>query len=279
MIWLTKQLGIKTSLPTDIEEENRSFDSHFKQWLACTTTIAVFPKDALTSLIREYLNNDLSIEKDYQSLELFFEAVAGKRNGDVPSDFLDFAFNRTADRTHTPKCAKCKSKEKTTIASFNKQALIEINLPDQKAGNETLRTLIEESIMSSFQSPCAKCGMALVKNRTLIFAKPQKAIIFNLNRTRQDPNTGRARKIERRVTLCDEIFITTPNGIATYELCAAVEHKNSLDSGHFVAHLKNDTRFWKTDDSRPIIESKMEEVERSSVFLFKRTKKNEGLFA
>ena len=178
----------------------------------------------------------------------------------------------------TPKCPdkKCKQGEHSRFVHLVEQAYFKIPLPETQINQfETLQTLIQDHFCETFESPCDKCGSHILQKRKyqLLFTQPP-SIVVALGRLQIDAQTRsrRAQKIDRRVEISDIITLpdTTSKRSSDYELMSTVQHIGSIDSGHFHAHLKQGETFFTSNDSSVIRPSKIEEVEKSTLFFFKK---------
>ena len=84
-----------------------------------------------------------------------------------------------------------------------------------------------------------------------------------------------APQIDREVDLSHEISLPLLNGnLIKYELVSCTEHVHGIGSngtrGHFMSHLFDKDQFWKCDTNGVLIKSTMQQVRRSSMFLYKR---------
>ena len=83
------------------------------------------------------------------------------------------------------------------------------------------------------------------------------------------------KQIRRRVPIPDVINVASLDGMQLssmqFQLCCAIEHRGSVDSGHFVTHVKAQNDFFCIDDMlRDITKSSIAKVEESDLFFFKR---------
>ena len=147
--------------------------------------------------------------------------------------------------------------------------------------SETLATLIEDSFIERAISQCATCGRNRTTETTTRVEDAKEAVVVCLNRfldnplwqnrLRRNAQRIRALKNNRPIKLCDNVRLPLVNGnFATYELVSAVEHIGSPQSGHYCCHIKYDGVFYKANDDSKLRRSKVDNVQKSVVFLFKK---------
>jgi ubiquitin C-terminal hydrolase len=91
-------------------------------------------------------------------------------------------------------------------------------------------------------------------------------LIVSIQRLRQGP-----RGITKDEDLIDignqSLLIQCPRGAVSLRLSSVLEHKGSVRSGHFVAHVAHDGTFFEVDDNKPIIRSE-DNIRKGSLFFY-----------
>ena len=124
---------------------------------------------------------------------------------------------------------------------------------------------------------------ATTKTKRRIQRKRKSAIVISVNRTVENPRRLEVPrdqqhlyppiKIDRKVTLTNIIKVPTPTGNALYKLVAAIEHKGSANSGHYVTWLSHNDEFFLANDDLPLqnsSETRDFDIECASLFLFRK---------
>jgi ubiquitin C-terminal hydrolase len=137
-----------------------------------------------------------------------------------------------------------------------------------KRGGSTLGKDIEEYFRNPItqDSYCEQCRRNTQMHSYSSLAEVPDCLIVSIQRLRQGP-----RGITKDEDLIDignqSLLIQCPRGAISLRLSSVLEHKGSVLSGHFVAHVAHDGTFYEVDDNKPIIRSE-NNITKGSLYFY-----------
>ena len=241
------------------------------------------PETFIRDVMVNYLKKDREELKKHQPVELLLDAtledICDDEDKSRPGmEYFSFMHPSIQIREEQPTCCattRPKEGERRTLPPPSKVAYITMEIPVNPRGGFYMADAITSTFSSGVPSaivPCPRCGRRLRRKEILDLVEPSKGLVINLNRIISD-STGQTRtKINTPVLEADGLTIPLPGSgqVVNYTLVAAVEHTNSVRSGHFKAYVRARSKWWELNDDLPIQEAPEEVVDKCSLFFYKK---------
>ena len=149
-------------------------------------------------------------------------------------------------------------------------------MPEFATAGETLETLILSEFNKEFDAPCPNCnpnhlddGIKLKRAESTYLIDPNIIVVSLARRRSYLVN----HLIDREVEISNNISLPSiPVGSnVECKLISCIQHVDYLgtgNTGHFVSHILYEGTFFKVDGCSPVVKSTMQELRRSSVFMY-----------
>jgi hypothetical protein len=218
-----------------------------------------------------YRPGDQELLRRHGEVETVVEAFIGNNIRDWMADpFFNFLFTlRCTERM----CLRpsCGQEGNTPMNRWrgSSQAQLEplLNLPIPRGGS-TLGQNIEEYFTqpSTQNSYCEQCLRDTQMHSYSSLGEVPDCLIVSIQRLRHG-HEG-ITKDEDLIDIGNQsLLIQCPRGAVSLRLSSVLEHKGSVRSGHFVAHVAHDRTFFEVDDNKPIIRSE-DNIRKGSLFFY-----------
>ena len=180
-IYIMHELGILL----DEEFEANSFMGIFKSWFHLPASKVEDSRPALTAFIREFLAGDMTIFDNYQEARLFFASLAPNpqnRTEGVP--LMGFMQPTSVETVSRDPCEGCGDAGYRRPGNFTTNEAFDIPLPDQRAENESLQSLVDMYFNVHRDGELISCsckGQVNVITYTQIL-DPKRAVLIHIDR-------------------------------------------------------------------------------------------------
>ena len=273
-----KKIGVTP--PED--SDNQTFLDYFHGWYYSSKKEN--PMAGMLKFFEEFNlgNPQVNINKMWSNDLVYAAFRGGTAENPNGCPIFHFLYPSSMELVDTHECNNCKKEAMLDYARPQKSGMLELFMPEEKTDeSECLQSLVDATLEQRIYDGECVCKN-LIRKQSKKYYTEADTIILKLQRLvygeKERNSERRTFKIKNRpVKLSPVLTLPFLEGlqkkVIVMDLVCTSQHYGSENSGHFVCHALANSSFYEINDlDNNVKKSKMVDVEKSTLFFYKKRK-------